>query len=484
MDAGENNEGADPGPNASDVMKKKRRALDLIYGVVGLFMQVGTGLVMLPLTATMLAPSELTFWSVFLAIQAFSYLIEFGFTPTFARNFTYVLNGADRLVAEGVPSEKSGAVNLVLLRELLSTSQKLYAILALIVLLVLGIGGTYYIAMLARTAEDVSYIWTSWALFVGTLVFHTYMNWQACVVMGADRMREYYQVITVARLAQVVLSVAGLIIYQGILSLVVAYAISAIVMRLHYQFIARDVGDLVKEVPEARGAVRRIMRVVAPNAIRSGWTTVGAYFTTRFSFLVISLALGASLAAEYAIAQQAFFALMAISIVVGQLNNTRMTSARISRDMPVLRDMYAFSVFFGCTVFLCGSAAMVLLGEPILQLIGSQTLLPPVPVLAAMTVIIVLDIHANFAMGYIVTGNSIPHMRAVLVTGVAVAVSVGIVYYMKGDLLTFVLVQGVMQACYNFWRWPLQVYRELEITPRNFLPAAFAGARRMLFERL
>lgn len=474
----------DEAPAVGETLKKKRRHVDLLFGVVGLFLQVGTGLIMLPLTATMLAPAELTFWTVFLSIQAMSYLIEFGFTPSFARNFTYVLGGANRLVAEGVPPEKTGAVNRELLCELLSASRTVYMLLSFVVAVVLAIGGSIYVDALARTAEGVPFIWESWALFAGTLVFHTYMNWQAGVVMGADRMREYYQIVTVARLVQVALSVVGLLIKPDLLTLTAAYAVSALVMRVHYQIVARNVTKLVDGMKSEPGATRRILSSIAPNAVKIGWVTIGGYLTSRFSFLVISLSLGAAMAAEYAVAQQAFFALAAISQVAGHLNNARMTAARLHSEKPVMREIYAFTVLFAGAVFLSGALGMMLFGERLLEVIGSQTLLPPLLILATMTVIFLLDVHANIAMGLIATSNSIPYMRAVLITGVLVAGGTIIVALTGGGLQQFILVQGAIQLAYNFWRWPMYVCDELGLKLGAFAGAAVSGARRMLFDRM
>lgn len=463
---------------------KRRRSLDLVVGVVGLFMQVGTGLIMLPLTATMLSPAEVTFWAVFLSIQAFSNLLEFGFTPSFSRNFTYVLAGADRLMAEGVPSEKSGDVNRALLCDLLTASRTIYAFLSLVILVVLGVGGSLYINALGHTASGVEGIWTSWGLFVAAIVFHTYMNWQAGVVMGSDRMREYYQIVMVARVAQVALSVIGLLIKPDLISLAIAYAASAVVMRIHYQIVARRVTSLVDGMRSEPGATRRILGFIAPNAIKVGWVTIGGYLTNRFSFLAMSLSLGAILAAEYAIAQQAFFALFAIAGVAGHLTNARMTAARMAGDKLIMRDIYAFTVVFAAAVLLSGAIGLMCFGDMLLRLIGSQTLLPPLAILIAMTVLFILDLNAGLAMGLIATGNSVPFMRAVLITGAVVAIGSVVVGTAGGGVMAYILVQGAAQLCYNFWRWPQYAAGELGLTAGNFGGAAVAGARRMLFDHV
>lgn len=473
-----------PGPGADkSVVKEKRRAGDLAFGVVGLFLQVGTGLIMLPLAAAVLPPAALTFWSVFLVMQTITYLLELGFTPTFARNFTYVFVGKGNLAAEGMPEHGDDNEHFRF-KDLLAASRALFAALALLVLLIVGVGGTAYVAALAKTATYTPDLWPAWALFTITLVIHTYLNWQTGLVMGADRMRQYYQAITVSRLAQVAVSVICAIYMRNLMGFVIGYAASAVVLRIYYHFIARDLTAMARAEGGEKAAVWPVLKKISPNALRAGWAMIGIFLTNRFSFLVISLTIGATLAAEYAIAQQAFFALNGVAIVAGSMLNPRMAAARVSGEDDLARDLHAFGVSFAIAAFALGSIAMMVLGNPILDLIGSQTHLPALSILVAMAIVFLLELNMNFGLGAIATGNRIPQVRAVLVTGVVVAIGVMIVGWAGGGLLMFVAVQGLAQLAFNFWRWPLEALDDLGMKPARFFHHAVSGARRTLFHHV
>lgn len=462
------------------LLKKGGRRFDFLFGLVGTFLHVGTGIIMLPVIAATLTPSALTFWYVFMTIQTLALLIEFGFTPTLARNFTYVFSGANRLQAEGVPESGGGALNRDLFASLLRASRWLYAGMALIVALLLGVGGTIYLTALARTTTDVAYIWPAWAAFIFALTLQTNFNWQMCVMVGADRMRQDYENFIFARSVQVVLSLAGLYFFPNILTLAVAYAVSVMVSRLHAWLVIRDLLRLGAGVrPDTKAAVG-ILRTIMPMAAKLGWVTLGEFFTNRFSLFAVSLAIGAAAAAEYAITMQIMIVLLAIAQMGYSLAGPRLASARLTGDSQAVCELYAFCIVFGVALLGVSFAGLIALGEPILRLVGSDTLLPPLPVLILLSAIFLLTTNMQSAMNIITTGNQVPHMRAVLITGIATTLGVIAVAFAEGNLLAFVAVQGVTQLAFNFWRWPVYAFRDSGLTLGSLWGSAIAGGKRVV----
>ncbi len=465
---------------AAVMRKPGDRKLDFMFGVLGTVLQVGTGVIMLPAAAATLSPSALTFWYVFLTMQTLALLIEFGFTPTLSRNFTYVFSGARVLRTEGVPERTDKGVSVELLANLLRASRRLYLGMALIVLLLLGVGGTIYVGALARTTTDVAYVWPAWAFFMAAMTVQTSYNWQGCVMVGADRMRQNYQVFTVARLVQVALSLIGLYFFPNILTLAVAYAVSVIVGRVYARLVIRDVLRMTAHAKTEISKVNDILRTIVPTAAKLGWVTLGEFFTNRFSLFAVSLAVGAAAAAEYAIALQAMLVLLTVSQIATAMSVPRMAAAQLANDRPAMADLYAFCLVLSVTLLALGSAAMIILGEPILRLIGSETMLPSLPVLILLGVTYTVAVSAHTAMNIITAGNRVPHLRAVLLTGAATTIGVIIVAVMKGDLVAFVAVQGLTQLAFNFWRWPLYAFRDTGLRVSTLLPSALGGARRVV----
>jgi O-antigen/teichoic acid export membrane protein len=315
-------------------------------------------------------------------------------------------------------------------------------------------------------------------VFIGALCFQTYYNWQACVAIGADRLRQNYQVFIVARAVQVILSLGGLYFFPNILTLAVAYAVSAVLARVLLGRVIRDL--LARATPGEPAAAGDLLRTITPTALRLGWATVGEFFTNRFSLFAVSLAIGAAAAAEYALTLQAMMVLLTVSQIGTSLSVPRLAAARLTGDKDALRDLYAFCIVASVTLLGVGSAAFIVVGEPILRFIGSETMLPPLPILILLAVIYTVSVNAHTAMNIITTGNRVPQLRAVLVTGLATTIGVIIVALTTKDLFTFVAVQGVTQLAFNWWRWPVFAFRETGLTLGVLLQSAIAGGRRVV----
>lgn len=465
---------------APEAPKSKSRRGDMAVGMLGMFMQMGTGLVMLPATAVFLTPSQLTFWSVFLTIQALNALLEFGFSPAFSRNFTYVFSGARTLSREGVPDRQGGECDPQVLRNLMYASQRFYALLGVASFILLSTVASFYIYHLSRHLPDVQSVWPAWAILVVAHAASTYFNWQTALLFGADRMRKFYFVIIASRLVQVVVSVAGLVMTGSIVVLAIGYAASILVYRVLTQYFLRDIIKSVAKVAPQQVEAKHMTSVVAHNAMKVGWVTLGGFLASRFNILSLSMFLAAKPAAEYAISQQALNALASVSLVGTSLLTPMLANARFHRDKTTLREIFSFINLSAFLIFVAGVIGLFLLGNTLLGLIHSKTMLPAAPVLLMICVIYWLDAQVTISTQFILTSNRVPYLKAMVATGAAVALGVLAAGFLGGDLMTFLMIQAGIVLAYNAWKWPAEASAEVGLSPANFLSSALAGAQRVL----
>lgn len=476
--------GAPPPPSGDGAHDKgPDRRGDFLVGAFGMFMQMGAGLIMLPITAVYLSSSELTFWSVFLTIQVLNSLLEFGFSPAFARNFTYVFSGARKLSREGVPEKESAACDLQVLTNLLGAARRFYAILGAISFTLLATAGSAYLYMLHQHLPDVETVWSSWAVLVAAHAASTYFNWQTALLIGADRMRQNYLVMIGSRLAQVVFSVVGLMLTQSLYVMALGYLLSIFVFRALTHFFVRDITRSTAAYKAEPAVSAEMTKVVAHNAAKVGWVTLGGFLTNRFNVLCYSLFLTAQAAAEYAIAQQALNAVVSVSLVGIYMLTPMLVNARVHNDRQTMRETLSFVNLLAFVIFLCGVLGLSVLGEPLLELINSKTLLPDILPLLLICLVCWLDTQVTIATQFIQTSNKVPYLKAMVVTGVAVASSVMLAGWLGADLWILLCIQAGGVLAYNAWKWPLAAAAEAGLTSSNFLPSAVAGARRILLRR-
>ena len=361
----------------------------------------------------------------------------------------------------------------------MGVSQRLYFELGLGVLLLVGIGGSLYHGALLRTAEDAPEIWLAWGVFLASIYIQIALNWQTALVLGADRMADHYKIYISSRLSQVVLSVIGLLILPDLISLAIAHALSIVVSRVHSHLVVRDILKIVRKQGAAADD-RAILRKLWPTAMRLGGVTIGEFLSNRFLLLIVSLAIGATAAAEFAITLQAMIVLLHVAQVAASISLPRIAAARMRGDHAELRELYAFGLVGALGILCLGLAGLLIAGEVILGLIGSNTMLPDRNILLALSLSFILTINVQVAANVLMSANKVPHTGAVLTTGAATAVAVSAAAWLGADLLTLVLVQAAIFAAYNAWKWPRMAFRDAGLTPANFWPSAAAGARRVL----
>ena len=123
---------------------------------------------------------------------------------------------------------------------------------------------------------------------------------------------------------------------------------------------------------------------------------------------------------------------------------------------------------------LAGALGIIFVAPYLLELIKSQTMLPSRLICVLYLVIVALELnHSEFA-SVISTENKIPYVVPSLVSGgVIVLLTFIALKFTTLGLLGVVLVQGIVQAAYNNWRWPLWVFRELDMSISEFYGTGF-----------
>ncbi len=78
---------------------------DVIWSYIAQFFSLGSGLITLPLVLHLLSTEEIAMNYLMMTVAAMVVMVDFGFSPQFGRNFTYVFSGAQRLEKEGLSSK-------------------------------------------------------------------------------------------------------------------------------------------------------------------------------------------------------------------------------------------------------------------------------------------------------------------------------------------------------------------------------------------
>lgn len=442
----------------------KRR--DLLWGILSQFLQYGSALLVLPIMVTRLSSPEVGLWFVFMAIQSLVTILDFGFAPTFSRNFAFVFAGVQELQKEGV-AQGTGNINADLLASVIRSSRLLYAGIATLVGLALAGPGTWYLVTLLKKNPGISGVWPAWWVFALAVTINIYFLWYTPLLLGSGQVRKEYKVGIINRGCFALFAILSLVWSGRLVWVSAAYLLGVLISRIYSGRAARDL--------VAAGSKRRIrlkdalkvMRIIWHTSYRSGVVSIGAFLITRFGVFVVSSFYGLTISARYSITLQIFSVILSISQVALITFLPRLASLRVSGDMAEFRRLFLGATLYTWIVFGAMSIGVILFGNTMLAFIHSKTLLLNRGLLGLLAFIWLLEANHAASGAVIATGNTIPFMKAAVWSGLAICGLSLTAGWLRLGLGSIILSQGIVQAAYNNWKWPQVVYAELGIRWRD-----------------
>ncbi|GIA51301.1 hypothetical protein VCSRO180_3001 [Vibrio cholerae] len=121
---------------------------DLLWGYLAQFLNIGSGIIIIPVAIKYLSVEDMGLWYLFIAIVGLAQLLEFGLQPTISRLTSYIYSGAKELKAEGIPSQ-GGSFDHQLLFDLIHAAKIMYRYVSDGAALTLLIIGTAYLTVRA-----------------------------------------------------------------------------------------------------------------------------------------------------------------------------------------------------------------------------------------------------------------------------------------------------------------------------------------------
>ena len=445
-------------------MAKSVSQADVVWGYAAQLLNMGAGLMLLPVILRYLPPEDTALWFVFVTLASLSQLLEFGFQPTLTRNAAYIYSGADAISADGLPHEVThpGRVNQQLLSDLIATSRSIYRAIAALAGVVLLGGGTWYISTLLTPQQNHAQALSGWFAFALGYVGNFYFGYFGGLLQGRGDVRLASKIAVYSRGSLVLIGTISVLCGFGLLGLglssLVATAIGRILAMKYFE--TNEERARASEFPPS-GTASELVSVLWSNARRLGAVHLGAFLIQRGNILVGTTLLGLNAVASYSLTVTLMMALVNGGMVVCNVNMPYMSSLQITKDVERLKDAYATSLAAAMLVFIFGGVFLLFAGNWILTFVEAKTVLVAPAVLAVMLVAYLLELHHSVAANYITTSNSIPFVKAALLSGGAILL---LAAALASQLGVWALVgsQALVQLSYNNWKWPLVVTQSLQ----------------------
>ena len=450
---------------------------EFIWGYAASTLNIGAGIMLLPIILRFLPPQDVGLWFVFITLAGFAQLIEFGFQPTLARNTAYIYAGAQNLSKFGLskylPVKEN--INLELLNDLLFSAKKIYRTVSIVSIIILWIFGTLYIATLINSEKNKTEYILAWLAFSSGSIVNFYYGYVNGILQGRGDVGLANKVTVLSKGSLILLGAVAVASGFGLVGFGFAALFSACISRiaaLHYFSSGHITAGNRINGNKPRAQSEDILKILWHNAGRLGLVQIGAFLIQRGNILIASSFLGLSTAASYGMSVTVLTALVSISAVICQLQVPHMSAMQAKGERKKLAATYGQILILSFSLFALGFTSLLVFGDTLLIFIQSDTrLLPPV-LLLFLGIVLILEMHHSIAGTYLTTTNYVPFVRAAIISGLAISI-LSVLAVRPYGAAGLIMAQCLVQLLYNNWKWPIEALRHLGFNLQEVLVMGF-----------
>ena len=438
---------------------------DALWSYAGTILSMGTNFLILPFLMYFLDADMLGLWYIFVSIGTITQLFDFGFSVTFARNITYCWSGAKELKKVDVAFSDGGEPDYGLMKEVLSTSKFVYAVLSGIALLFLATLGTFYVYSLTRNIKGSVPV-ISWLIYALAVFLNLYYGYYASFLRGVGAITQANKNTIYARAVHIVLVIVLLFMGAGIIGACAAYLAYGLTFRLlgKYHFYRyKDIGVKLAQVKTKTSfaKLKEVFLIVWYNAWRDGLIGVCTYLCSQASVIICSIYMPLYETGVYSIGVQVATAITQIAKTLYTAKQPEIQNAYISSDIQTLRKTMKSIVLTYIFLSILGTAGFILVGRPLLRLVKPSAVVS-VPVFLGISAYQMILGFRDCYGSYFSCTNRILYLKSYIISALSgVILSFLAMGVFNAGVWGLIAAQIVSQAAYNVWYWPMMALREL-----------------------
>jgi O-antigen/teichoic acid export membrane protein len=446
---------------------------DVLWNYAATVLQIASSLILFPFILRCLPPETIAIWTIFSTVVVLVGLLDFGFNPSFTRNVSYIFSGAKALKSDGffmMAGDKDVEVNYALLKSLIGIMRLFYSLLAIVLVVILGTLGTYYIHTILKSySGNHDEVYVAWIILCIINSYSFYTLYYDALLQGKGLVKRAKQIVIIGQLVYLIVGIILILLGFGLVAIVSAQALSIIIRRI-FSYLSIYTADMKNHLRNAADQPKKdLFKAVYPNALKVGLTSIGGFLVSRSALIIGSLYLPLESIASYGITVQSIGIISGISMVYFSTYQPKIAQYRIQNDILAIKHSYLVGCSLIFATYMVIGLGLLILGDWTLALIDSQTVLLKRSLILCALVISLLETNHSLAGGILLSKNEVPFFKAALVSGGFTLVLL-IIFFNFTDfgVLGMILAPGIAQGLYQNWKWPLVVIRELKINRADF----------------
>ncbi len=432
---------------------------DVIWAYLGTFFRVCTNVLLLPIIVFFLSGEELGLWYVFASIAQLVVMLDFGFSPTFARNIAYVWCGAKTLRKQSIDQIDGETTDWYEFKSIIETCRFLYLGIAIISSILLFTVGSLYVVSVSSQAY--LHVWLIYAVAVAINILYSYYT---SLLRGVGAIAENNIAGVVSKVVQLVLSALFLFLDYGLLGLSIAYLLSGLILRVYSKFMFdkyEGIGKLIKDifiVNKIQVCIDRL-KIIWYNASRDGLVTMSNYLSSQANTLICSYAIGLTVTGSYGLSIQIATLISTIASIPFSTYQAQMQEKAVTGDVESNTSLFTTSIVqFVLSFMIISIIAYICM--PVIKYIKPELdfdLSMFVAILLQFFIFQLFSLFASFISSY----NILPYVKAFVITSI-VSVLLSIIMVSLTNLGVWALIIApIIASLYNLWKWPHYVRKKL-----------------------
>ncbi|UZJ65436.1 hypothetical protein OKW96_04365 [Sphingobacterium sp. KU25419] len=318
--------------------------IDVIWNYCATFLKIGSSIVVLPIILTKIDSGDVGLWVLFSTMTSFIFLLDFGFHNSFSRSVSFVFSGVSNLSSKGLAESNlsdSPTINYSLLLALINSMKWLYTRLALFLLSSFLIFGTIYIHyILADYIGNKSYAYLAWFVFCFLSSYNLYTLYFEALLEGSGKIRISKKITVIGQVLFLLSTIALIYLGLGILALVISQLFSIVFIRYFSSkfFYTKEISTQIKSAEII--PFKNILKIVSPNAIKYGVTSLGGFLIQKSSIFFGSIYLSLSAVATFGITKQVLDLITGIASIALITYLPKISSLRVQNNKESIAVIY------------------------------------------------------------------------------------------------------------------------------------------------
>lgn len=430
----------------------------LITGYVSQALNVIYGVLLIPVMLMTLNELEVSMWMMLLAIVGLTSVFDFGFSPTIIRVVAYANSGAKKLFKDGVDTLglEDSAPNLKLLKMIFLASKKIYLLITLVALLIIGVGGTFYFYFFLDGQFSSIYLFT-WLFFVIGLLLNVYYLYVNAFLTGLGEIFESNVIQILNKSIRLIASIAGLFVFENILVLAISYLLAIIIGRIYSVMVMKRYVKVWSRELVTKEEVKNVLSSMIPNSWRQGVVVLGGFLINKSTVLIVGLFMSAKASASFAITMHVLEVIIAFSQVYFNIHVAKFSSLYVENNLRDQKYLFYRLSYKTLILYFILSLFVLFFGNQVLGIIGKEVLLSSF-LLSLVLIFGLLELNTSITAYFISIGNKVPFVFPAIISGFFIVfLTLLSMFFFSPSLLFPILIQGMVQLSYNHWKWVLVV---------------------------